>query len=149
MEAIILIGIPACGKSSFCKQRLTDSHIRINLDMLRTRHREQVLIKACLAAKQPLVVDNTNPTVEDRARYIQLAKATGFSVVGYYFQSQVQASVQRNATRIGDARVSDKAIFSIAKQLEMPSYAERFDDLFYVRLVENNDFEIARWQDEL
>jgi predicted kinase len=147
MEAIILIGIPACGKSSFCKQPLTDSHIRINLDMLRTRHREQVLIKACLAAKQPLVVDNTNPKAEDRARYIQLAKAARFEVVGYYFQSQ--ASVQRNATRMGDARVSDKAIFSIAKQLEMPSYAEGFDNLFYVRLVNSNDFEIEGWQDKL
>ncbi|MEQ9548531.1 MAG: hypothetical protein RIM23_02765 [Coleofasciculus sp. G3-WIS-01] len=43
MEAVILIGIQASGKSSFCRDRLYNTHIRINLDMLKTRHREAIL----------------------------------------------------------------------------------------------------------
>lgn len=70
MELIILIGLQGSGKSTFSAQRFTDTHIRLNLDMLKTRHREHLLFEACLAAKQPMVIDNTNPTPEDRARYM-------------------------------------------------------------------------------
>ncbi len=57
MQAIIFIGIQASGKSSFYKEQFFKTHIRINLDMLRTRHREDILLRACLEAKQPFVVD--------------------------------------------------------------------------------------------
>ncbi|MEQ8541828.1 MAG: hypothetical protein RIB93_30755 [Coleofasciculus sp. D1-CHI-01] len=67
MEAVILIGIQASGKSSFCRDRFYNTHIRINLDMLKTRHREAILVQACLDAQQRFVVDNTNPTRADRA----------------------------------------------------------------------------------
>jgi predicted kinase len=87
MEAVILIGIQAVGKSTFYYQRFFDTHMRINLDMLRTRRREQILVEACLTAKQSFVVDNTNVTRAERARYIPLARAAQFHIVGYYFQS--------------------------------------------------------------
>ena len=51
MEAVILIGIQASGKSSFYKERFFDTHVRINLDMLKTKHRQRVLLDACLAGK--------------------------------------------------------------------------------------------------
>jgi tRNA(His) 5'-end guanylyltransferase len=34
MEAVILAGIQAAGKSTFCRERFFDSHVRINLDKL-------------------------------------------------------------------------------------------------------------------
>lgn len=86
MELILFIGIQAVGKSTFYQQRFFNTHIRINLDMLKTRHREQILVKACLAAQQPFIIDNTNVTRKERARYITLAKAAHFRVIGYYFQ---------------------------------------------------------------
>jgi len=39
MEAIIFIGIQATGKSTFYKDNFFKTHIRINLDMLKTRKR--------------------------------------------------------------------------------------------------------------
>jgi predicted kinase len=39
MQLVILIGIQGSGKSSFFKERFVDTHIRINLDMLKTRRR--------------------------------------------------------------------------------------------------------------
>jgi len=68
VELIIFIGIQAVGKSTFYQQRLFNTHIRINLDMLKTRHREQILTNVCLTAKQPFVIDNTNVTRSERAR---------------------------------------------------------------------------------
>lgn len=61
MEAILFIGIQASGKTTFYKERFFKTHIRVNLDMLKTRHRESLLLKACIEMKQPFVVDNTNP----------------------------------------------------------------------------------------
>src|SRR4029077_2067989 len=74
MEAIIFVGVQGSGKTTFYRERFFDTHLRISLDMLRTRHREQLLVAACLAAKQPFVIDNTNPLPADRARYIGLAR---------------------------------------------------------------------------
>ena len=37
-EAVILIGIQATGKSEFYKNKFADTHMRINLDMLKTRN---------------------------------------------------------------------------------------------------------------
>ena len=54
MEAVIFIGIHASGKSTFYQQRSFQSHNRINLDLLRTRHRERLLGAACIEARQPL-----------------------------------------------------------------------------------------------
>ena len=74
MEAILLCGIQATGKSTFCRERFFATHVRLNLDMLRTRHREEQLLQACLGMGQPLVVDNTNVTRAERQRYVVSAK---------------------------------------------------------------------------
>ena len=87
MEAVLLVGVQASGKSSFFAERFSDSHVRINLDMLRTRHREGLLLDACIRMKQPFVVDNTNLERKRRAKYIEPARSAGFRIVGYYFES--------------------------------------------------------------
>jgi predicted kinase len=133
VEAVIFIGLQASGKSSFFKDRFQDTHIRLNLDMLRTRNRERILLNACLEAKQPFVIDNTNPTIEDRARYIEPAKAAGFAVVGFYFPMNMEDCVLRNARRTGKKHVLELAIMSVAKKLERPSPIEGFDALYYGR----------------
>jgi len=75
MEMVLFVGIQATGKSSFYLQRFFRTHVRINLDMLKTRRREDLLVKACLEGKTPFVVDKMNLTKMDRAAYIGLAKA--------------------------------------------------------------------------
>ena len=93
MEAVIFIGIQGSGKSSFYKGRFFDTHVRINLDMLKTKHRQHLLLSACIEARQPFVVDNTNVTAAARAYFIAPAKAAGFRVTGYYFRSDVKAAL--------------------------------------------------------
>src|SRR5690349_9261082 len=126
MQAIIFCGIQATGKTTFYKENFLHSHVRISLDLLRTRHREKVCLEACLQTRQRFVVDNTNPTAVERAKYIQLAQAAGYEIIGYYFKSNVQEAVVRNLERSGKARVPDVGIFGTRKRLEIPSYAEGF-----------------------
>lgn len=149
MTAIIFTGIPASGKSSFFKERFFDTHIRINLDMLKTRHREKLLLEACIAAKQPFVVDNTNATTAERERFITPAREAGFKVIGYYFSSRVQDALERNRKREGKARIPDKGVTGTAERLELPTMSEGFDELWYVRMDGNGSFIIEEWNDEL
>jgi predicted kinase len=56
--------------------------------MLKTRHREKRLVETCLEIGQSLVIDNTNPTPDDREKYIVTAKEKRFAIVGYYFLNE-------------------------------------------------------------
>ena len=76
MEMVVFSGIQASGKSTLFRQRFVETHLRINLDMLRTRYREGLLMDACLRAKQPFVVENTNLTALERARYLVVRDQT-------------------------------------------------------------------------
>lgn len=149
MEAVVLIGLQASGKSSFCSERLFDSHVRINLDMLRTRNRERLLIAACHEAKQPYVIDNTNPTREDRVGYIQAAKSAGFRVVGYYFASKVEDCMTRNGQRPADHVVPLKGLLGTFRKLQLPKRDEGFDELHYVSINADGGFSVSEWADEV
>ena len=74
MEAVIFMGVQGSGKSSFYKERFFRTHVRINLDMLKTRHREGRFLRMCVETRQPFVVDNTPPII---GPYLLTAKADG------------------------------------------------------------------------
>ena len=149
MEAVIFVGIQGVGKSSFYKERFFHTHVRINLDMLKTKRRQQLLLEACIEAKQPFVVDNTNVTAETRALFIAPARAAGFRVVGYYFRADVRAALRRNSLHEGIARVPDKALLGTYKRVKVPSLEEGFDVLYYVRVGEAGEFLVEEWSDEV
>lgn len=81
MKAIIFIGIQASGKSTFYEMMFKDTPVLINLDTLKTRHREKALFEQCLSSGQAFVIDNTNPTAKDRARYISASRMAKFDVI--------------------------------------------------------------------
>lgn len=128
------MGLQGSGKSTFFLQQFYKTHLRLSMDMLRTRHREKLLFEACLAAKQPIVIDNTNPTPAERARYIPAFKAHQFAVIGYYFDAPFAECLARNALRTGKEFVPEAGLKSVAKQLQVPSLAEGFDQLYRVQL---------------
>ena len=142
---VLMIGIQGSGKSTFYHKFLKDDFVRVNLDTLRTRHREKLLIEECVEKGKSFAVDNTNPTRLDRERYIPLAKAAGYRIVGYFMQSKIRECIKRNNKRQGKEKVPEGAIVSTSNKLEMPSYDEGFDELYFVA----NDGEtmtISEWR---
>ncbi len=97
--AYIMMGIQGSGKSVFCRRFLASVE-RVNLDTLKTRTKEKQLIEDCHEKGCDYVLDNTNPTREDRARYIDPAKAEGYRVIGYFMQSRLQECIRRNDLRL-------------------------------------------------
>lgn len=81
-------------------------------------------------------------TQSDRARYIQRAKEYGFEVVSYYFETDLDSTLQRNAQREGKANIPEKGVKATFYKLEPPNITEGFDTLFTVKLIENNGFSI-------
>ncbi|NWG17896.1 MAG: AAA family ATPase [Chloroflexi bacterium] len=146
MEAIIFCGIQATGKSTFYRQRFFRTHVRINLDMLKTRWREDILLRACIEAEQPFVVDNTNTLASERAKYITLAKTASFRIIGYYFQSKIDEALQRNAGRAGAERIPDQGLYMMRRRLQIPAYAEGFDRLYYVKIAGGGEFIVQEWR---
>ena len=149
MEALIFIGVQASGKSTFYRERFADTHVRINLDMLKTRHRERRFIDTCLETQQRFVVDNTNPTRKDRERYIQAARASGFRVTGYYFQSAIDKALECNRRRPEKTQVPERGIRGTHGKLELPGFDEGFDELYYVCIDDAGGFEVQGWNDEV
>jgi predicted kinase len=131
MEAIVLCGVQASGKTTLYRDRFLATHVRISMDLLRTRAREAAFLELCLRTRQPFVVDNTNPTPAERRRYIEPARAAGFRVIGYLVEVDAAVALGRNAERAGDARISQRGVIGTAKRFIRPSAAEGFDELWY------------------
>ncbi len=146
VQLILLMGYQATGKSTFCRERLFHSHLRINLDMLKTRHREWELVTTCLRTQTAFVVDNTNLTRGERGRYIDAARAAGFRIVGYFFESRKADAIRRNALRPDEQRVPEGAIAGSSGRMELPSFDEGFDELKFVRIAPDGGFSVEDWQ---
>lgn len=129
----IMIGIQGSGKSTFYHQFLAKDFVRVNLDTLKTRHREKLLIEDCIKQEKCFAVDNTNPTKEDRQRYISLAKAAGYKIIGYFMESKLKVCIERNNQRQGKEKIPTIAVASTSNKLQMPSFDEGFDELYFVK----------------
>lgn len=143
MQLIIFTGAQASGKSSFYLLNLAHSHLRINLDMLKTRYRENIIFEAGLASKTQMVIDNTNPTQADRARYIQRAIDAGFEVISYYFETDLNSALERNSHRHGKANIPEVGVRATFKKLELPTRDEGFSELFKISIIGNGEFSIT------
>jgi predicted kinase len=145
MEAVIFVGVQGSGKTTFYRERFFDTHVRISLDMLRTRHREQLLLAACLAAKQTFVIDNTNPLPSDRARYIGPARDAGFHVVAYFFETSLADAITRNKQRAGKQRIPIPAIASTIRKMQAPSVEEGFGAVYQVTISPEGTFLVREY----
>ncbi len=86
---VVLIGPPASGKSTFWQNHLKN-YVRVNRvnplliqllksnkifkDTLKTKEKCLKAAEEAINSGKNLVIDNTNPTSEDRRPYIELAK---------------------------------------------------------------------------
>jgi predicted kinase len=147
VECIILIGLPGAGKTSFYRRQFAETHLHVSKDLWpgssNREERQQKLVTQSLESGRSIVVDNTNPSLADRAQIIRVARNFGARVIGYYFDVTTRVAIARNAERQGRARVPDVAIFTTAKRLARPVFAEGFDALYRVTIAEDRSFYVT------
>ncbi len=142
MEAVLLIGVQGSGKTTFYRERFFETHVRISRDMLGTRHRQRLLLAACLEARQPFVVDDTNAARTRRAEHIAAAKAAGFRVRGFFFRTSLADALRRNRERPAERIVPAAGVAGTYKRLEPPEWEEGFDELCTVEIAPDGRFEV-------
>lgn len=146
LECVILIGLPASGKTTFYQRRFAATHRHISKDhwpnATRKEERQARLMREAFAAGESVVIDNTNPAIADRARPIAIARECGARVIGYHLVASTREAVGRNRGREGRERVPDVAIFTKAKRMQPPSLAEGFDELSRVWITESGEFAV-------
>lgn len=77
-DFILFVGSPASGKSTFIQKFFPD-YKRVNQDTLKTKAKCLKYTEELLKQNQNIIIDNTNPTKEVRAEYINLAKKYGYT----------------------------------------------------------------------
>jgi len=129
MEAVIFSGLQAAGKTTLYRDRFLETHARISMDLLRTRAREAAFLRVCFETRMPFVVDNTNPTVADRARYVAPARDAGYRVIGYLVDVDQAVAAGRNVAR--GRTVPAAGLRDVARRLVRPTPEEGFDELWH------------------
>lgn len=149
LEVLILMGLQGSGKSTLYHQQFTQTHTLISKDLFPNNRnksrRQRQLLEEALKRGTSVVVDNTNPTREERAEIIAVAQQFEARVVGYVFPPDVPTSLKRNAQRAGKARVPDVGIYATIAKWQSPSLMEGFDQLFTVTTTETGDFTFQPW----
>jgi predicted kinase len=141
MEAIVLCGVQGSGKTTLCRERFP-SHVRVSLDELRSRAREAALVEECLGEGRAFVVDNTNATAADRARYVAPARAAGFKTIGYLVEVDAAEAFARNAERAGAARIPPGNVAATARRFVTPTPEEGFDELWHATAASGGGWRI-------
>jgi predicted kinase len=128
-EAVIFVGLQGSGKTTYFNKHFAGTHQHISRDVQKSVGREMTLFCECLEAGHSFVLDDTNATRPTRAHYIREAKAAGFKVIAYFFDTPVRTAIGRNNHRKDKKPIPVPAILRAAKGLQAPSPDEGFDEV--------------------
>jgi predicted kinase len=143
VQAVIFSGVQGSGKTTFYVERFLATHVRISMDLMRTRHRERRFLETCLQTGHRFVVDNTNPTAAERRPYVDAARQAGFAVAGYEFRTSADAALERNARREGRAQIPVAGLLGTFKRLEPMQTDEGYDEVVVVEISEAGGFVVS------
>lgn len=143
MQAVIFCGVQASGKTTFYVERFLATHVRVSMDLMRTRHRERRFLETCLETGQRFVVDNTNPTAAERRPYVGAARQAGYEVVGYEFRTRARDALARNERRNGRSRIPVAGLLGTYRRLEPLQVGEGFDELLVVEIAAAGGFVVS------
>ena len=136
-ELVVMVGLQGCGKSTWVRTHLADTHAVVSKDhwpnARRREARQQRIVAELLTSGRPVVVDNTNPSPEDRAPLLALGAQAGVPVRAVWLDVPLTTCLRRNAAREGRARVPRVGVLATAKRLQRPSLDEGFDSVEVVR----------------
>lgn len=146
---VILIGIPASGKSHYAKEMVKDNPMRaqwISSDNIRIEHdynisNEKVFqkmwerTKAAALGKRYIIYDATNLSSKRRELLVKQFKhfcqKNNLSCVveATVFLQPVEVLLERNKRRIGRECVPEEVIYRMLGQFQFPSYFEGYNNI--------------------
>ncbi|KAG8198999.1 hypothetical protein JTE90_001798 [Oedothorax gibbosus] len=141
-EVIVFVGFPAAGKSHFASTYLIPKgYIHINRDNLGSWQKCVAECSKALSKKDRVVIDNTNPDVESRSRYIELSKKCGVPCRCFYFVCSLEQAKHNNMYRelLGPDEkhkgVTDMVLNAYKSKFKEPSLSEGFSTIVKVNFI--------------
>jgi predicted kinase len=122
------------GKTTYFEKHFATTHAHVSRDVQGTSDLESAVVRDCIRSGRSFVVDNTNAKRATRAPYIQQAKAAGFQIRCYFFDTPVRTAIGRNNHRKDKKPIPVPAILRAAKALEPPTLDEGFDEIRTVEI---------------
>ncbi|ESO10945.1 hypothetical protein HELRODRAFT_109229 [Helobdella robusta] len=140
LQIIVMVGCPASGKSYFVKTYLVPlGYQRINRDTLGTW---QKCVKKCedaLKMKEKVVVDNTNPDVESREKYLKVARQMNVRCRCFVMTSSFEHSRHnekfREMTDKQHQQINEMVFNSFKSKFKEPDLSEGFDEIVHVNFI--------------
>lgn len=131
-EVVLLIGLQACGKTTYYRSALAGTHALVSKDAMprSARRKEARLVRelaAALEAGHDVCVDNTQPSAAERAGVIAVARAADARVVGHWWRPDLPLSLERNARRAEPVPLV--GLYAASARWEEPRLTEGFDAL--------------------
>ncbi|XP_005173439.1 bifunctional polynucleotide phosphatase/kinase isoform X1 [Danio rerio] len=141
-EIIVAVGFPGAGKSTFFQTHIIPKgYAYVNRD---TMGSWQHCVSACeraLKEGKSVAVDNTNPDLESRKRYIDVAQSAGVSCRCFNFTASLDQAKHNNRFRemvpsaTKHVPVNDMVIHSYKKKFVVPSLSEGFSEVLQIHFV--------------
>jgi predicted kinase len=130
VDLVIMRGLPASGKSTIAATLAAQGHVRVCKDdirsMLRITHGVDestvhalsvASVRTALGLRRPIVVDCTHIRERDVAELVKLAQQRGdITVKTHVMRVGPTECIERDAKRIGTARVGEEPIMRMWKQ---------------------------------
>jgi predicted kinase len=134
---IVMVGLQGCGKSTWVAGHLAGTHAVVSKDhwpnARRREARQRRVLAELLAEGRSVVVDNTNPSVEERAPLVAAARAAGVGVRCVWIDTPIDICLERNAAREGRAKVPLVGVLATRGRFVPPTTGEGFDSVVVVR----------------
>uniref|UniRef100_A0AAR2LUE8 PNK FHA domain-containing protein n=1 Tax=Pygocentrus nattereri TaxID=42514 RepID=A0AAR2LUE8_PYGNA len=148
-EVIVAVGFPGAGKSTFFHAHvIPKGYVYVNRDTLGSW---QNCVSACeraLKEGRSVAVDNTNPDLESRKRYVDVSQKAGVPCRCFNFTASLEQSKHNNRFRemvpsaMKHVPVNDMVFHSYKKKFVNPSLSEGFSEILQIHFVPS--FSVSR-----
>uniref|UniRef100_A0AAG5DNA9 PNK FHA domain-containing protein n=1 Tax=Anopheles atroparvus TaxID=41427 RepID=A0AAG5DNA9_ANOAO len=139
-EVIIMIGFPGSGKSHFVRQYLAPKGYEIvNRDTLGSWQKCVTSMESAIQRGKSVVIDNMNPDVESRKRYLQAATRANIPVRCFVMDVSYKHARHNNAFREltdrSHSTIPDMVFNSYKSKFQEPTVKEGYKEIVKVQFV--------------
>lgn len=148
-EMIIIVGMPGSGKSYISAEIQSKGFIENKLYMIINRDKLKTIekcIKYCesnLKLNLSVIIDNTNPSLADRKKFIDLAKKYSYQIRCILFDMPLELALHNNYYRHFkyNSLLIPKIAYNIYKSRYVkPEIKEGYKEIIKINSISNHDY---------